>query len=199
MFRHNGVGLTLHDVWALAIPWLSLKIEDPDQLGRFGIGLKTLHALSDVLEVHQGHFRVRYQANNLSVATSSVTWPSEEPADALTTFVIPLEPDAATAMIVADWLKRWSDAGLVFLSALNTVVLRGPSGEELAKLHLKRNAPELVKAARGEMIRRVARASDSREWVVYSRSVPVPTAHTRARKAQTRRTPNRCCVLSRRA
>jgi hypothetical protein len=45
-------------VWALAIPWLSLKVDDPDQLGRFGIGLKTLHALSDVLEVHQGYFRV---------------------------------------------------------------------------------------------------------------------------------------------
>jgi hypothetical protein len=28
MFRHNGSGLTLHDVWALAIPWLSLKLDD---------------------------------------------------------------------------------------------------------------------------------------------------------------------------
>ena len=189
MFRHNGAGLTLHDVWALAIPWLSLKVDDPDQLGRFGIGLKTLHALSDVLEVHQGHFRVRYQANNLSVATNSVTWPGEDPADAMTTFVIPLEPDAATTTIVTAWLKRWSDAGLVFLSALNTVVLRGSAGEELAKLHLERAAPELVKSTSGEMTRRVAKASDSREWVVYSRSAPVPTGHTRARKAQTRSTP----------
>ncbi len=189
MFRHNGAGLTLHDVWALAIPWLSLKVDDPDQLGRFGIGLKTLHALSDALEVHQGHFRVRYQANDLSVATTNVTWPGEEPADAMTTFVIPLEPDASTATIVTAWLKRWSDAGLVFLSALNTVVLRGPAGEELAKLHLDRGAPKLVKSASGEMTRRVAKASDSREWIVYSRSVPVPTGRTRARKAQTRRTP----------
>lgn len=189
MFRHNGAGLTLHDVWALAIPWLSLKVDDPDQLGRFGIGLKTLHALSDVLEVHQGHFRVRYAANDLSVATNSLTWPGEETADALTTFVIPLAPDASIAAAVADWLRRWSDAGLVFLSALNTVVLRGPAGEELAKLHLDRGAPELVKSTSGEMTRRIAKASDSREWVVYSRSVPVPTGRTRARKAQARRTP----------
>jgi hypothetical protein len=189
MFRHNGAGLTLHDVWALAIPWLSLKVDDPEQLGRFGIGLKTLHALSDVLEVHQGHFRVRYQANDLSVATSNLTWPGEEPADAMTTFVIPLEPDASTAAIVTAWVKRWSDAGLVFLSALNTVVLRGSAGEELAKLHLDRGAPELVKSARAEMTRRVVKASDFREWAVYSRSIPVPTGRTRARKAQTRWTP----------
>lgn len=189
MFRHNGAGLTLHDVWALAIPWLSLKVDDPDQLGRFGIGLKTLHALSDVLEVHQGHFRVRFEANDLSVATSNVTWPAEEPVDDMTTFVIPLEPEAATATIVTAWLKRWNDAGLLFLSALNTVVLRGPAGEELAKLHLDRGAPELVKSASGEITRRIAKAPDSREWVVYSRSVPVPMGRTRARKAQTRRTP----------
>lgn len=189
MFRHNGAVLTLHDVWALAIPWLSLKVDDPDQLGRFGIGLKTLHALSDVLEVHQGHFRVRYQANDLSVAKSNVMWPGEELADTMTTFVIPLKPDASTSTIVAEWLKRWSDAGLVFLSALNTVVLRGPAGDVLAKLHLDRGAPELVKSTSGEMTRRVAKASDSREWVVYSRSVPVPTGRTRSRKAQTGFTP----------
>ena len=52
LFRHNGDGLTLHDVWGLAIPWLSLKVTDAEQLGRFGIGLKTLHSLSDILEAH---------------------------------------------------------------------------------------------------------------------------------------------------
>src|SRR5262245_4888284 len=58
LFRHNGAGLTLHDVWGLAIPWLSLKVADAEQLGRFGIGLKTLHSLSEVLEAHQGRFHV---------------------------------------------------------------------------------------------------------------------------------------------
>ncbi|WP_122666720.1 sacsin N-terminal ATP-binding-like domain-containing protein [Pseudomonas viridiflava] len=189
MFRHNGAGLTLHDVWALAIPWLSLKLDDPNQLGRFGIGLKTLHALSDILEVHQGYFRVRYQANDLSVAKSDVTWPDEEPTDAMTTFVIPLEADVSTAAIVTQWLKHWSDAGLVFLSSLNTVTLRGATGDVLARLHMDRTAPETVKSTGGEMTRRIAKASDSREWVIYSRSVPVPTGYARARKAHTRYTP----------
>src|SRR6266487_966628 len=59
LFGHNGNGLTLHDVWALAIPWLSLKVTDEEQLGRYGIGLKTLHSLSEVLEVSEGPLQVR--------------------------------------------------------------------------------------------------------------------------------------------
>ena len=190
MFRHNGSGLTLHDVWALAIPWLSLKVNDPDQLGRFGIGLKTLHALSDVLEVYQGHFRVRYEAHDLTVAASDVRWPGAEPSDAMTTFVIPLEPGIATTEIVTTWLSRWSDAGLVFLVNLSTVILLGPAGDELAKLHVDRAASERLETTTGtEMTRRVVTASDKREWVVYSRSIPVPKGQARARKAQAKRTP----------
>lgn len=189
MFRHNGSGLTLHDVWALAIPWLSLKLDDPDQLGRFGIGLKTLHALSDVLEVHEGHFRVRYVAHDLSAAAVDVRWPGALPQDARTTFMIPLEPAAATPEAVAAWLSRWSDAGLIFLDSLNTVTLLGPAGDELARLHVERAAPEQVKTASGDMTRRAVMASDGREWAVYSRSVPVPKGQARASKTQAKRTP----------
>jgi hypothetical protein len=189
MFRHNGSGLTLHDVWALAIPWLSLKVDDPDQLGRFGIGLKTLHALSDVLEVHQRHFRVRYEAHDLAVATSDVGWLGAEQSDAMTTFVIPVETDDSIAELVASWLARWSDAGLVFLTNLSMVTLRGPAGEVLAKLHVNRTAAERVEATGLEMGRRIVTASDTREWVVYSRSVPAPKGRTRARKAQAKHTP----------
>jgi hypothetical protein len=195
MFRHNGSGLTLHDVWALAIPWLSLKVDDPDQLGRFGIGLKTLHALSDVLEVHQRHFRVRYEAHDLAVATSDVGWLGAEQSDAMTTFVIPVETDDSIAELVASWLARWSDAGLVFLTNLSMVTLRGPAGEVLAKLHVNRTAAERVEATGLEMGRRIVTASDTREWVVYSRSVPAPKGRTR--RAKLRRSTHRSQLRSR--
>lgn len=189
MFRHNGSGLTLHDVWALAIPWLSLKLDDPDQLGRFGIGLKTLHALSDVLEIHQGHFRVRYEAHDLAPAAGDVKWPGASPGDTQTTFVIPLEPSAETTKAVAAWLSRWSDAGLVFLASLSTVTLLSPKGDELARLHVDRSAPVRVKTTGNDMRRRVVEASDGREWAVYSRAVRVPKGRARSGKAQTKRTP----------
>ena len=96
LFQHNGAGLSLHDVWALAIPWLSLKVDDPDQLGRFGIGLKTLHALSDILDVHQADFHVRYEAHDLAAAEPDALWPDDVGANGMTTFVVPFDTGAAT-------------------------------------------------------------------------------------------------------
>jgi hypothetical protein len=65
--------------------------------------------------------------------------------------VIRLEPAAATPEAVAAWLSRWSDAGLVFLASLSTVTLLGPAGDELARLHVERAAPERVMTVGGDM------------------------------------------------
>lgn len=51
---HDGDDVTLSDVLALATPWLSNKTDNDMSTGRFGIGLMTLRALSDVLDVHSG-------------------------------------------------------------------------------------------------------------------------------------------------
>ncbi len=184
MFRHDGAALTLHDVWALAIPWLSLKVDDADLLGRFGIGLKTLHALSETLDVHQGHFRVRYQEADLA----PIAEPLSEP-DGTTVFVIPCEPGVISVDAVAAWLSQWSDAGLVFLAHLSTVTLRSTAGEEKARLHVQRSKAERLEASGGSMRRRVATATDSRQWAVYSRSVPAPQVGSRSRKARSKLTP----------
>jgi hypothetical protein len=56
---HDGRPVTLPDVLALAIPWLSNKTNDARSIGRFGIGLTTLHALSRVLDVHSGPYHIR--------------------------------------------------------------------------------------------------------------------------------------------
>lgn len=189
LFRHNGEGLSLHDVWALAIPWLSLKVDDPDQLGRFGIGLKTLHALSDILDVHQADFHVRYEAHGIAAADPDPLWPSELESNAMTTFVVPFDPAATTYDAVASWLIQWGDAGLVFLSHLNSVALHDSSGDSHSLLQVKRTEPELVTQDEPALLRRVVTASDSAQWVVYSRRVPVPSGRERARKAQGTHTP----------
>jgi hypothetical protein len=189
MFRTTGPAHPSRRV-ALAIPWLSLKSTILTSWAG-SHWLEDTPCAPDVLEVHQGHFRVRYEAHDLTVATSDARWPGAEPSDALTTFVIPLEPAVATTEIVTTWLSRWSDAGLVFLANLSTVTLLGPAGNELAKLHVERAAPERVETSGTEMTRRVVTASDAWEWVVYSRSVPVPKGwHERAklRRSAHRRT-----------
>ena len=189
VFRHNGEGLSLHDVWALAIPWLSLKVDDPDQLGRFGIGLKTLHALSDVLEVHQGGFHVRYEAHDLTTGEPDLMWPGGDTSSGMTTFLVPFDNGAVTAEAVAGWLTYWGDAGLVFLSHLGSVNLRDADGNAIAGLHVSRSKPQRITTEDPPLFRREVTAKGSAKWAVYSRRVPVPSGRKRARKAQGTSTP----------
>jgi hypothetical protein len=59
LIAHNGRGLVLRDVLALALPWLTTKRADASATGRFGIGLMTLHTLTHTLEVFSGHYALR--------------------------------------------------------------------------------------------------------------------------------------------
>lgn len=187
LFSHNGAGLTLHDVWALAIPWLSLKVGDAEQLGRFGIGLKTLHALSEVLEVHQGHFRVRFDAGTITFPSESVSWPSADTAP--TTFAVPFKPGAITNDEARAWLTRWDDAGLIFLRNLSTVRLVDGAQNDLLRLRLDHGPEEPLELAHGPARRRPVSADDGRQWLVYSRRVPLPDVVGPSGKAQGEQTP----------
>ena len=53
---HDGAPVTLSDVFAMLLPWLSTKDGDPDAAGRFGIGQRTLKALGGPIELHAPPF-----------------------------------------------------------------------------------------------------------------------------------------------
>ncbi len=187
LFSHNGAALTLHDVWALAIPWLSLKVADEAKLGRFGIGLKTLHSLSDVLDVHQGHFHVRFSSNTIQPLDGHIGWPRVD--SSWTTFAIPFTRAAISTNDVEKWLKYWDDAGLVFLRHLRSVRLDDEAGNEIARLHLELGPEELLPLAGDRTARRRVSAADGREWLIYTRSARTPEGVERAGKALGSRTP----------
>jgi hypothetical protein len=187
LFSHNGAALTLHDVWALAIPWLSLKAADEEKLGRFGIGLKTLHSLSEVLEVFQGHFRVRFSSDTIEPLDEHIAWPSASKSP--TTFVIPFSRGLVDSDAAAQWLRQWDDAGLVFVRHLTTVRLIDESGIEIVRLHLEYTSEEALELSGGRTSRRRATAADGRQWLIYSRTAVSPTQVERVGKAQGTRTP----------
>lgn len=187
LFSHNGAALTLHDVWALAIPWLSLKVSDEEKLGRFGIGLKTLHALSDVLEVYQGHFRVRFSSDTIEPLDTPIGWPRGD--SSLTTFAIPFTPGAVSGDDAVKWLRHWDDAGLVFLRHLTSVRLVDESGSEIVRLRLEYGPEEVLPLVGYRTTRRRVAAADGRQWLVYNRNVPSPGGAERVGKAQGARTP----------
>lgn len=187
LFSHNGTPLTLDDVWALAIPWLSLKVTDEEKLGRFGIGLKTLHALSGVLEVNQGHFRVRFSSNTIQPLERPIGW--SESHSPLTSFAVPFTPGTVSSEDAVKWLRHWDDAGLVFLRHLSTVRVVDEVGAELARLQLKSGREELLPLDDHRTMRRKVSAADGRQWLVYSRNVPSPEDAQRRGKAQGTSTP----------
>ncbi|MFC7279229.1 sacsin N-terminal ATP-binding-like domain-containing protein [Paractinoplanes rhizophilus] len=187
LFSHNGAPLTLHDVWALAIPWLSLKAADEEKLGRFGIGLKTLHSLSDVLEVYQGHFRVRFSSDTIQPLNEHIGWPQAD--SSMTTFAVPFTPDSVDSGDAARWLRQWDDAGLVFLRHLSKVRLVDESGHEIVRLQLEPDPEDTLELPGGRTSRHRVTATDGRQWLVYHRSAASPAEVERVGKAQGARTP----------
>lgn len=187
LFSHNGAALTLHDLWALAIPWLSLKVADEEKLGRYGIGLKTLHSLSDVLEVYQGHFRVCFSSETIRPLDQHISWPRAD--SSLTIFAIPFSAGAVSGDDAAKWLRHWDDAGLVFLRHLSTVRLVDESQSEIVRLQIEPGLEEMLVLSDGSMSRRQVTAADGRQWLVYGRYASSPAEAKRAGKAQGARTP----------
>jgi len=192
LFGHNGDGLTLHDVWALAIPWLSLKVTDEEQLGRYGIGLKTLHSLSEVLEVSEGHFQVRLDSETISPLESPIDWPGYSGALSGTVFAVPLAAGTVAAEDIATWLTRWGEAGLVFLRHLSTITLVDESGKAITRLHIDHGPDKELRLAHGRALRRTVTATDGRQWIVYARRARTPEGKKRAGKAQGSVTPVAC-------
>ncbi|WP_284534515.1 sacsin N-terminal ATP-binding-like domain-containing protein [Nocardioides sp. T2.26MG-1] len=187
LFGHNGSDFTLPDVWGLTIPWLSDKTSRAEKLGRFGIGLKTLQALSDTLEGHNGHFHLSLGRSSLRAADADPRWPSK-PEAATTAFVVPFQHGATTESEVADWLQSWSDAGLLFLSSLRSVTLLDVHGDPVTRVSISVGEPAVIELAAGSAVRTSVTAGDGRTWLRYSRKAKSPAGH-RAGKSHHDTTP----------
>lgn len=186
LFGHNGNDFTLPDVWGLTIPWLSEKTGKAEKLGRFGIGLKTLQSLSETLEGHNGHFHIRLGRSTLEPADDNPGWPTR-PASATTVFVVPFQHGTTTQHEVADWLRSWGDAGLLFLRTLRSVTLVDSDGRTVTRLAVDRHHAETLNLRGGETIRTTVSASHQ-SWLLYTRNAKSPAGH-RAGKSHHDTTP----------
>lgn len=52
LIAHDGTPVTLANVAAMLLPWLSTKKDDADAAGRFGIGQRTLESLGGPITFH---------------------------------------------------------------------------------------------------------------------------------------------------
>lgn len=183
---HDGDLVTLSDVLALTTPWLSNKTENDVATGRFGIGLMTLHALSDVLDVHSGPYHIRLGQPTISAIESS-TLPLSLSEPDWTAICVPLRTDSATTDDIAAWIGRWDDSALLFLRSVREVTVLDPMGTAVRTLRLswRQHRPAVCRIGGDELPvqRRRAQAPDGRAWLVHSTEAPKPPHVRRVRKA----------------
>lgn len=183
---HDGHPVTLPDVLALAMPWLSNKTDDARSIGRFGIGLTTLHSLSRVLDVHSGPYHIRLGTPTIQ-AIDGDELPVELGDQQWTAFSVPLADASLDLGDLLGWLARWDDGALLFLRHVREVRLIGPGGDVACELALSWGKSIRVPCAVGgrevRVERRRVKARDGRAWLVHTASVARPAGVARASKA----------------
>lgn len=115
---HDGSPVTLANVGAMLLPWLTTKDDDPEASGRFGIGQRTLSSLGGPIGMHAPPFHF--------VMGDEVSGPCEpeaevgkvyEPALRHTMLVIPLLA-SISGEVVASAVRELNVEALIFLKSI---------------------------------------------------------------------------------
>ena len=187
---HNGLPVHLKDVHGLATPWLSTKADEESTIGRFGIGLSTLQALSATLEVYCFPYHVR---------VGDPTIAPVEPADmpprfcepGWTTLRIPLQDEMLQRAQLEEWFDSRGDSFLLFLRHVARVILLEPDGSSIRELALSRlrDVDLPPRSELPEISQERAATADGRSWAIYSARVPTPSDVERTNKKSGSTTP----------
>ncbi len=68
LILHNGEPVSVHHVLAMTYAFISTKTEDPQQKGKFGVGLKTLGRIANRMEVHSNTYSFAIANQRISKA-----------------------------------------------------------------------------------------------------------------------------------
>ena len=163
-FSHYGDPFTTDDVRGVCAIARRAKELDLTAIGRFGIGFKSVYAITDSPEVHSGdeHFTVTDYVQPAAV-------PPIPLAEGETVITLPLK-EAAGANDIAGQFERLGDQRtLLFLRAIDEIVwsVGGRSG-----LHRREEAAEADGIRRVKLLSVVdGEHRDEEAWLVFSREV----------------------------
>lgn len=121
---HDGSPVTLANVGAMLLPWLSTKDSDPDASGRFGIGQRTLGSLGGPIAMHAPpfHFVMSEDGPEPCDPEPDVAGVYEE-ARRDTMLVIPLFP-TVSGESVAEAVRDLDVDALIFLKSIRKLQFR---------------------------------------------------------------------------
>ncbi|MCU4181781.1 sacsin N-terminal ATP-binding-like domain-containing protein [Bosea sp. BH3] len=179
LVAHDGTKrVTLLDVVGLSSPGFSNKAEDPDSIGRFGIGFKIVHSFCDRVDVHDGHYHFEANGTRLRSIEPEVPVPGfYDPNQATTLFRLRLRRNVPVDAL-RDWIVRQDESNLPFLRTLRKLSLIGLGGGESVRRHLtSREIGRFAAKVGGEdvEISHVAvEAANGLAWDRFDVRVPVP-------------------------
>lgn len=185
LIAHNARPVRLRDVLALATPWVTTKRHNSKAIGRFGIGLMTLQALSDALELHSGLYDVRF-GNLIVTAIEPLSVPDGFANAEDTIFRVPLVGNALDSGMLAAWAEAWDDSALLFCNDVSRVTIcSSSSSSRTLALQWMEQTPRQVAigGANTNVRRRRAIAPDGRMWDLHTAEVSPPEGVHRAHKA----------------
>lgn len=181
LIAHDGNPVELIDVVRMAWPLLSGSRDDPEKIGRFGIGLKTLNQLGEPLEVHcppVPGFAIKGGRISRVRAAKPIRsfW---NPNKRETLFILRLQRKQFDFAFFKEWLSGWDASSLLFLRSLRSVSLVNLSTRKPALRcavtvgTAKKIDLDFPRAEAAEQVT-VKDADTSRSWTRYSVRYPRP-------------------------
>lgn len=118
---HNGTPVTLANVAAMLLPWLSTKKDDADAAGRFGIGQRTLGSLGGPITVHAPPFHFAINSTGPQAVTPYPDVPGVYQASRRDTLLaIPLF-ESVSAERVVEAVQQLNVDALLFLRSIRAL------------------------------------------------------------------------------
>ncbi|MCY4393232.1 MAG: DUF3883 domain-containing protein [Chloroflexi bacterium] len=163
-FSHYGDPFTTEDVRGVCAIARRAKESDLTAIGRFGIGFKSVYAITDNPEVHSGdeHFTVTDYVQPAAV-------PPIPLAVGETAITLPLKEGAAADDIAGQFERLADQRTLLFLRAIDEIAW---SGGEHSGLHRREEVAEADGVRRVKLLSEVdGEHRDEEVWLVFSREV----------------------------
>jgi hypothetical protein len=191
LVAHDGKPVDLRDLVLMAYALLSGSRDDPEKIGRFGIGLKTLNQIAEQVSVHCLPFRgVEISGGHIRAVRAPAAikgfW---SPQNRETLFVLRLNKSAPDSRWFKKWLGEWDVSSLLFLRSLRSVALfdmrtRKVRAEQRLVIEKGPDRASLdIRGGDGAERLVLRDAAGSRRWTRYTVQYPTPQHLRRTHKA----------------
>jgi len=170
-FRHFGENFNTNDVKGISDVLKGTKTEDKTQIGKFGIGFKSVYAFTSTPEIHSGdeHFIIERYIRPRSVDRIP------QIADGETVFVFPFNHKDLSKeqafQLIEEKLKKIGSRVLLFLRNITEIEWKIEDQDE--GLYLKESKQQGQFAQKVTVIGQHGNEDEEEEWLVFRRQIEV--------------------------